>query len=167
MEAELVIRRRGLARQEKTQVICDELHLIAKASNNHLTPEIVLKNAEKTDSPLHDYFEWDDTEAAAKYRYIQAAMLIRSVKVSVETHPQDQPKIIRAFVSVASKPELTDSTESVNSYVPLQVALESDDYRNQMLENAFRELRSFQRKYAVLKELAGLMGEIEKLSIPA
>lgn len=171
---DVVIRKRGLSKQTLTQSVCDELHAIAKACNYHLTPDVVLRNAAKPESPIHDCFEWDDSQAAERFRYIQAAMLIRSVKVSVETHPQDKPKIVRAFVSVAEtqeshddgKEQETDPTQKTNFYVPLEVALKTDDYRSQMLDNAYRELRSFQRKYSVLKELTSVFDEIEKLAIP-
>lgn len=169
---DIIIHRRGLSKQTTTQAICDEMHAIAKACKNHLTPEAVLKNARKESSPIHNCFEWDDTAAGEKFRYLQACMLIRSVKVSVETHPQDKPKVIRAFVSVVAHPGNDDSTnteteagEGNNCYVPLEVALNTPNYRDQMLENAFRELRSFQRKYSILKELASVFNEIERLAI--
>lgn len=167
---EITIRSRGVSKQTLTQSVCDELHLIAKANKGHLTPESVLLNARDLRSPIHNCFEWDDTQAGERFRLIQAAILIRSVRVSVETHPQDKPKIIRAFVSVTTRKETHDEDEEselINSYVPLDIALKTDDYRNQMLENAFRELRSFQRKYAILKELTGVFSAIEGLSIPA
>ena len=34
----------------------------------HLSAEMVLRDAEKVNSPLHDHFEWDDSEAAEQHR---------------------------------------------------------------------------------------------------
>ena len=166
---DVVIRTRGLSKQTVTQKVCDELHSIARACSGHLTPEDVINNARDAESPIHEYFEWDDGQAAERFRYIQAAVLIRSVRVQVEIHPQDKPQMVRAFVSVTRQIQSNgddSEKEEVKSYVPLEVALKTENYRNQMLENAFSELRSFQRKYSILQELATVFKEIEKLSIP-
>jgi hypothetical protein len=37
-----------------------------------ISPHDVLREAENLSSPLHDYFEWDDDEAAHKFRLLQA-----------------------------------------------------------------------------------------------
>lgn len=155
-------------RKNTTEVFA-ELTRIAKANRGRLTPEIVLKNARAQSSPIHNHFTWDDTIAASKYRLLEAAMLIRSVKVSVEMHDQDKPLITRAFVNVASNAPVNDDNDTEGCapgiYVPLEVALKVDDYRTQMLENAGRELAAFRRKYSVLKELSGVFGEIDKLQL--
>jgi len=49
--------------------------------NGRLTAALVVKAASKEGSPLHSYFEWDDTVAGARYRMEQARDLIRSVDV--------------------------------------------------------------------------------------
>ena len=41
----------------------------------------VVKAATSAQHPLHKYFTWDDTEAARKYRLIEAGDLIRSAHV--------------------------------------------------------------------------------------
>lgn len=46
-----------------------------------LRPDDVVEAARNPESPLHDQFEWDDTEAANKYRTDQARTLIRAVRV--------------------------------------------------------------------------------------
>ena len=139
-----------------------ELERIARANRGNLTPEAVLKNAKSASSPIHDYFTWDDTEAAHKMRLLEAATLIRSVKVRVEMHDQDEPIVTRAFVNVRS----TEADEATGMaapgvYVPVSVALKVGDYRQQMLENAARELAAFKNKYAILKELSEVFEAVE------
>ena len=58
---------------------------LAEAGEGVLTPDAVVEAAASPDSPLHGYFEWDDTEAARKYRLEQARTLIRSVHVEVQS----------------------------------------------------------------------------------
>lgn len=50
-----------------------------------LTPEVVVRSAESPKSPLHDLFEWNDSDAAKSWRENQARELIRSVKIEVRT----------------------------------------------------------------------------------
>lgn len=144
-----------------------ELNRIAVANRGRLTPEAVVRNARSERSPIHKYFTWDDTKAAEKCRLFEASMLIRSVKVNVEMHDQDEPIKTRAFVNVQSnEPEEDDELGcKPGVYVPLEIALDVSDYRTQMLENASRELNSFRHKYAVLQELTGVFHEIDKLQL--
>ena len=62
-----------------------ELQVLAAENDGGLTPERVVERARDPNSPLHQAFEWDDTEASRKYRLEQARGLIRSVKIVVTT----------------------------------------------------------------------------------
>jgi len=55
------------------------------AGGGRLTPAAVVADAAKRNSPLHDYFEWDDKKAAHAHRIDQARALIVSVRVSYHT----------------------------------------------------------------------------------
>ncbi len=48
-----------------------------------LFPSEVLNAARDENSPLHDFFEWDDSAAAEAYRLDQARELIRRIKIEV------------------------------------------------------------------------------------
>lgn len=52
--------------------------------NGRCTPRRVLAAARSPDSPLHPYFEWDDTVAAEAHRIEQARALIRRIKIEIE-----------------------------------------------------------------------------------
>lgn len=52
-----------------------------------VTPEIVVEAASDVRHPLHDYFEWDDNEAARRFRIDQARHLITRVKVEYKSTP--------------------------------------------------------------------------------
>lgn len=52
-----------------------------------VTPEHVVEAASDVSHPLHDYFEWDDSEAARKFRIEQARHLIVRVRVEYRTTP--------------------------------------------------------------------------------
>lgn len=71
-----------------------------------LLPADVLERAKDPDSPLHEFFEWDDSVAANLYRLDQARTLIRTVKltVTVEEISFSIPAYVRDPDRSASEP---------------------------------------------------------------
>lgn len=67
------------------KIIADRLVLLTQRCGGSLTPNAVVEDAQDESSPLHAYFEWDDTEAARQWRLEQARALNRSVRVEVQT----------------------------------------------------------------------------------
>lgn len=117
-----------------------------------VTPDAVVKEASKKSSPIHDWFEWDDTEAAKKYRLEQARELIRSVHVTIVGN--DEGHTVRAFVHMGRDV----------GYEDIHTVLSVRDKREEMLARALRELEAFRRKYADLEELASVFAAIEASS---
>ncbi len=119
-----------------------------------LTPKALVDASRRKNAPLHNLFEWNDAVAAEKYRENQAAYLIRSVEVVISgcTEPT------RAFVSVSAS-----DTETARSYINVEAALSSEPTRSEVLENALAELRSFERKYANLTEVAEVIAAIKSI----
>jgi hypothetical protein len=60
------------------------LSAIKDANGGQCTPERVVKEAADPNSPLHEDFEWDDTEAGRLYRLSQARALIVRIGFYVE-----------------------------------------------------------------------------------
>ena len=90
---------------------------------------------------LHNCFDWNDATAAESYRQVQAREIIRNI-LTVSIDGESTPAPVRAFVSVES------------NYTPINVVIRSPGYRDELLKRAYSELRSFQRKYSGLSELA-------------
>jgi len=67
----------------KSEAVKRALQALERAGK--LTAEDVVGEARKKTSPLHDFFEWDDSKAAESWRLEQARGLIRSVLVKVTT----------------------------------------------------------------------------------
>ena len=75
-----------------------ELKRIASANDNKLEPEVVVQEASSDDSPLHKYFEWDDSVAGQRWRVHQARMMIA---LSVEFIPGVKTsEEVKVFVSL-------------------------------------------------------------------
>jgi len=122
-----------------------------------LTPKIVVQVARNPDHPLHSQFEWNDTEAAEKYREVQAARLIRKIKVSVQESPGSDAAPVRAFVSV---PRPTGAT-----YVPIGEVVQDEFQTGLMLRQAEREWKQLLRRYEGLVGFVELVrGDIDKAS---
>lgn len=55
--------------------------------DGNVTAARVVEAASDVTHPLHDFFEWDDSEAARRFRMIQARSLIQRVRVEYRTVP--------------------------------------------------------------------------------
>ena len=94
-----------------------ETNLIQQAiraleEDGRLSPEIVVKAATNPKSPLHKYFEWDDSKAAESYRIQQARQIIKIV--SYETKVDD---IVVQSVSYVRDPAMEHKEQG---YVSLE-----------------------------------------------
>lgn len=119
-----------------------------------INPESVVLAAADETSPLHKYFQWEDTEAAHQYRLWQARSLIR---VCVRYIGKPGEKLLtRVFVSLS-----TDRNKDVG-YRLVDNVMRIDQHRNQLLLDAFDEWRRFAKKYAALKELSEVFIAMEK-----
>lgn len=121
-----------------------------------ITPGDVLKDAKSPKSPLHDRFDWDDSEAAEKWRLTQAGALIRQLKVKVVDLKSEEERITRYAVSVRSH-------EGEVKYVTTERAMGDTELRAQMLSDARRDMLTFRRKYAILNELSSVFDAMNRI----
>lgn len=117
--------------------------------NGAIEPSVVVEQSRPKDAPLHSCFEWDDKAAAQKYREQQARVIIANVVIVGE--PEEDTRT-RAFVHVEQ------------SYQPLYIVLESKDKTEELLQNAMRELRTFEAKYRELSQLAPIFNAITEVA---
>lgn len=135
---------------------------IAKRHGGTLTPEQVLAAAKPKSSPLHQHFQWDDTEAAKQYRLIQAGQLIRRVRITYAPTENKEFRV-RAFVNVT--PETTTEDENPRGhYVPFHTAIAVPSYREQLLANARRDAETFKAKYSTLEEVLPIIQAIDSIA---
>lgn len=142
----------------------DILQKLAK-EHGQLTPEIVIDYAKPQESPLHQFFQWDDSKAAELYRLEQARGLIRRIKVEYVTE-ETKTVTVRAYHCITPEIPTTDDNgdEQPNRgvYVPLETAM--SDYRSQLMAQCKRDMESFKRKYAALKEVANVIDAMEAVA---
>lgn len=73
-------------RHEAKRAAMAELQRMSKARGGKISPEELVEAARDPGSPLHDFFEWDDAEAAERYRLVQARTLLRMCRLEVTVH---------------------------------------------------------------------------------
>jgi len=121
--------------------------------SGEVTPDGVLKEASRRSSPLHDYFEWDDTLAANKYRRSQARKMIQSLVVEIDDIPVR--KYVSPIIVEAGKPK---------KYYEIQKAMANKSIWDQVLQQALQEANAFRTRYTHLKELTAIHAAIDKTS---
>jgi hypothetical protein len=132
--------------------IARELARIAEKNAGLLRQEDVVRFAKDPTTALHTQFDWDDTEAAHKWRLEQAGRIIRlQVKVI-----EDTSQVVRAFVSLTP-----DRVGEERGYRSISDVLSDEDKRSQMLGDALAELSAVRRKYQSLTQLAGVWESLD------
>ena len=120
--------------------------------NQHgkLTPMLVVAAARDGDEVLSSRLEWDDSKAGEKYRLMQAADMIRSVKV-VYAETKEGPQTCRAFTAVKQ-----NDTATCN-YMPTAEALADSFTSKLILKDAEREFRMFHARYRHLEQYRDIL----------
>ena len=126
--------------------ICQEL----TETEEGLTPQKLVDVSRDENHPLHDEFEWDDSIAAEAYRITQAKQLIRDITIVKE----EEQKKDRGFV-------ITPGGNHV--YVPLNDALNNEEWKNNLLNAAKRDMIAFIAKYRRLQELTAVIEPMTEL----
>lgn len=125
-----------------------------------LKPEYVVNEAKKKTSPLHSYFDWDNTTAASKWRLEQARYLIRMIEVVYvkESKPDgtDEVCVVRAY-----HPIERDGEKQYTSVIQIMA---DPDLRQQLLKQAMAELKAWRKKYDDLKEFSRVFEAMDALT---
>lgn len=134
------------------------LESIRVACDGKLVPSAVVAWAEPETSPIHNWFEWDDGEAATLYREQQAREIIRSVVVVVEDKGKTHEPV-RAFVHVLHP------GDDQAAYTSIETAMSDDDLREQVIGRAMKELTAWRKRYAQYRELAAVFDAMDSISV--
>jgi hypothetical protein len=119
------------------------IRVLMKENGGKLTPHDIVNDAKRKDSILHDYFDWNDSDAAKKWRVQQARELIQNC---VEVVVVDDRKVeTRSFWSV---------NKGTNSqcYVTKDTALKVKSYRKELIANIITHLKNTQVLLQILQD---------------
>jgi hypothetical protein len=142
--------------KRKAQIYGQEIDCIIQRDGN-VTPASLLEQARKVSSPLHDWFEWDDTLAAEQHRLNQASYLIRSIDIVIER--PDGQESIRAFHNI--RIERKDGSRA-RVYADTITVFSNDDFRAQVIKEAHQALLDWKKKYRQYQEFQPVFDAISK-----
>lgn len=111
-----------------------------------LTHNMVTEHARSRRTECHKAFEWNDVEAADRWRKDQARKLIGGVRV------RRGGKMVKAFVTL----------EGAKGYYSFDDVMADAELRDTHLRDAFKKLTSLQSRYEHLKELTKVFAEADK-----
>jgi hypothetical protein len=120
----------------------------------HLTKDEILAAARNRNSPLHKFFEWDENEAAEKFRRRQVAQLLGSLRV----RRHKKATTTRAFVFVSNPDH-----KGKKVFIDIASAMRNPDMRREVVAKALRSLNSWVTAYGGQRELRFLSASVERM----
>ncbi len=130
------------------QKVADEILAIG----NSATTAQILDKARDEQTELHKCFDWDDAEAAEKWRLQQARHIVCNLVIK-EKSDTPRPEVRMFF-----------KTDADNGYKPTVLIMQDKDEYRKLLDRALAELTSFRAKYKTLVELDGVFDAIDRVA---
>jgi tRNA A37 N6-isopentenylltransferase MiaA len=137
----------GLGKGVDVALVVEELTRLQEV-NRILTPEVVVRAAENSESVLHKLFEWDENKAAYNWRLQQARTILNNIEVTIIT--DGEPREIAVF-------EVTTRSEGYKSV---------DTFTNEDIDfiraSILRQLNTMKSKLKTYKEFDKVLFYIDK-----
>lgn len=130
------------------QKVADEILAIG----NSATTAQILDKARDEQTELHKCFDWNDAEAAEKWRLQQARHIVCNLVIK-EKSDTPRPEV-RVFFK----------TDADSGYKPTVLIMQDKDEYRKLLDRALAELNSFKAKYKTLVELDCVFDAIDKVT---
>ncbi len=140
---------------EKKLTAHEELNSLYK-QHKILRARDVVAFARDEKTALHSKFCWDDTNAARRYRLIQARGIIR-VHVTMISNGDAKART-RAWVSMYA-----DREKIGGGYRSIGNVISNEQLTAKLLEQAWREADQFKKRYENLKELLPIFEAMDKV----
>ena len=140
---------------DQKQAAMASLNEIAKRNGGRITAEQLVDAARDADSPLHDYFEWDDSTAAHQWRITQARALIGSARLNITI---DSRKIsCTAYVRDPSVDKMSQG------YIQTAKIRSDEDAARDVLNREFDRVKGTVIRARKLAEVLGMLAEMDAL----
>ena len=150
---------------EQAQRYGEHIETLIEENNGSIVAAQVVDDAKAKSSPLHDFFEWNDKQAAIKWRLEQARYVMGAINVIVTKDDGDEIET-RAFhyVSVDGGYENRDARHADQKVVvTVQRAMAEEELRRQVVETAMKQLKAWRKKYDQYSELSDIFTAIDKV----
>lgn len=146
--------------QKRAQIYGECLEKIAEKRKGKVKPEDVVREARNRRSPLHNYFNWDNNDAAEKFRLWQARNLINHITVVVKYDHKEREQ--KAFFSVNETPYGDERNLKNRIYITIERVLSEPNLREQVINKALDEVEYWEDKYKEYKELGEIFDAIKE-----
>ena len=123
-----------------------------KRGSEHLK-ELMVKDAKRKTSPLHDYFNWDDKSMAYSARLEDAGNLIRIIEVEVTIKDGERQRI-RAFETIIIPGRQDRLVVTDDMY------LNDNDLIDRIIGQAYEEMNTYIYRYREKEGLRDLCDEL-------
>lgn len=138
----------------------------------HVTPQSLIDAARPKQSPLHPFYNWDDKDAAEKWRIEQAKYHLRCILVIIDV-PDSKGRMektpIRKFFNVTIHSGMPD-VEDERGYVTIEQVRRTPKFLKEVIEDAEQELIGWKNRHDIYlslrqfkKRFAPVSREIERL----
>ena len=138
---------KGLAKGVDPSIAAEELKRLQNLHGT-VTPELIVREAEKKRSPLHNIFEWDDEKAAYNHRLQQARILLNNIQVTIITDGKSRE------ISVYEVTTRKEGYKSIDTFTPDDIEF----VRNGILQ----DLISLKGKLKLYNEFDKVLAYIEQ-----
>jgi hypothetical protein len=142
----------------KPEVAHKALEQIRK-KNGGLTDDAIVEAAKPASHALHNWFEWEDCEAAKEHRRAQARALIRSLVVVYKKAPDLKLRVYQ----VERKARPQDPERTV--YSTTDEVLRNPEARDRLIASAIKAAMEFRRRFKQLHELDAIIESIDKVLV--
>ena len=125
-------------------------HLEHLRSQDDLTLDVLERDATKRSSPLHDRLEWNDSEAARRFRRTQLRTILNKL---VKVNERGETRRIYVGVGGGDDPRHYDLVERV---------MRKPAMRRVFARRALNELSSFHARYGNIPEVADVLKTLRR-----
>lgn len=122
------------------------------------TPELIVDRAIDADSELHKCFEWDNNEAAKKYRLHQARNVLCSVVFIEKDEDGKESEPIRVYFNV-NQPE----SHKAGEFKKYTVVFSNPNYRDETEYKVYKRLKELCENYNSLVRFEKVWTAIQSL----
>ena len=151
--------RKGSFFKADAKAALKEIEALNKRHGGYAPDGSLVEHARSPKSVLHNDFEWDDSVAGNKYRLNTEKKIKRSLVVVTDglNNGQSEPTEIRLFqrakIECGGKPQ--------RIWLNTFDMLKDPEGRQQLVDNAKKELEAFTNKYKALSELSDVLEPID------
>ena len=148
------------------ELVGPEIQALSQEAGEEVTPAEYLNwVATHPHSESHALFEWDDTEAAKKYRLHQARNIINSIEIKIIDHRGDET-FVPAWLNIKAQNDEEESPRQV--YTSFESVVNDNEKSQLVVAQARKEFISWRRRYLLFRNelpLAAIFAATDELEL--